>query len=110
MGNNGWRIMWVMAVYDCPMQTPEQRHDYAVFHKRLLREDFKQHQLSVYLRHCPTLANAEALVERLRGDVPPSARVSFFFLTDKQYGMTREFVGYDYGKSLPEEPEQFELF
>jgi CRISPR-associated protein Cas2 len=110
MAANGWRIVWVLAVYDCPTLTREERHDYMAFHKRLLKEGFIQHQLSVYLRHCPTLANAEALVTRLKGDIPDSARVSFFFLTDKQYGMTREFVGPKSGKSRPDEPEQFELF
>jgi CRISPR-associated protein Cas2 len=102
--------MWLLAIYDCPMQTPEQRHDYTVFHKVLLREGFTRHQLSVYLRHCPTLANAEALVERLRNDVPDSAHLSFFFLTDKQYGMTREFIGIEAEKYRPDAPEQFELF
>lgn len=102
--------MWVLAVFDCPMYTAEERHDYNVFRKLLLREGFARHQLSVYLRHCPTLASAEALVARLRWDIPDTARVSFFFLTDKQYGMTREFVGSDFGKNRPNEPDQFELF
>jgi CRISPR-associated protein Cas2 len=110
MAANGWRIVWVLTVFDCPMLTPEQRHDYTIFHKCLLREGFIRHQLSVYLRHCPTLANAEALVARLKRDIPDSACVSFFFLTDKQYGMTREFVGPKSGKSRPDAPEQFELF
>lgn len=110
MAANGWRIVWLLAVFDCPVLTPEQRHDYTVFRRSLLREGFVQHQLSVYLRHCPTLANAEALIQRLKPGIPDAARVSFFFLTDKQYGMSVEFVGPKYEKQRPDAPEQLELF
>lgn len=102
--------MWIMALYDCPMQTDEERHDYNCFRRSLLQEGFIRHQLSVYLRHCPTLANAEALAERLRWEIPCTAKVTFFFLTDKQYGMTREFMGTMGTKLMPNVPEQFELF
>ncbi len=110
MPGNGWRIMWIVALYDCPMLTPEERHDYNAFRKLLLREGFTRHQLSVYVRHCPTFSHAEALVSRLRGDIPDSAEVTFFFLTDKQFGMTKVFTGSNYGKNKPVMPEQFELF
>jgi len=75
-----------------------------------LREGFTRHQLSVDHRYCPTLDNAEARVKGLREDVPDAAHLSFFFLTDKQYGMTRESIGIDAGKCRPGAPEQFDLF
>jgi CRISPR-associated protein Cas2 len=110
MGVNGWRVMWVIAVYDCPMIDAEARHDYAAFRKRLLRENFVQLQNSLYVRHFPTLATAEAAIQRLRTDIPPGAQVAFFLVTDKQYGMTREFFGPRPTKKKPDLPEQIELF
>lgn len=110
MSVNGWRVMWVICVYDCPMTDHEARHDYTVFRKRLLQENFVQLQNSLYVHPFPTLAVAEATIMRLRVDIPVGAQVVFFFVTDKQYGMTREFFGTTPTKKKPDMPEQVELF
>ncbi|MCG9026079.1 CRISPR-associated endonuclease Cas2 [Laribacter hongkongensis] len=102
--------MWVIAVYDCPMTTPEARHDYAVFHRRLLQENFTQLQNSLYVRHFPSMAAAEALIARLKFAIPNNAQLAFFLVTDKQYGMTREFFGQKPTRKKPDAPEQIELF
>lgn len=110
MGVNGWRVMWIICVYDCPMTDAEARHDYTVFRKRLLQENFVQLQNSLYVHHFPTMAVADAAVARLRGHIPAGAQVAFFLVTDKQYGMTREFLGPKQTKNKPDQPEQIELF
>lgn len=109
MGINSWRVMWLLVSFDCPVTTREERHDYAVFRRQLLRQNFRQHQFSVYLKHFPTLAAAQAQIERLRYLIPEDAHVAFFFFTDKQYGMTREFVGPRRSKRRPDAPEQLLL-
>jgi CRISPR-associated protein Cas2 len=110
MGVNGWRVMWVICVYDCPMTDADARHDYTVFRKRLLQENFVQLQNSLYVHHFPTLAVGEATIMRLREDIPKGAQVAFFLVTDKQYGMTREFFGAKATRKKPNMPEQIELF
>lgn len=110
MGINGWRVMWVIAVYDCPMTSPEARHDYTIFRKSLLRENFIQLQNSLYVRHFPTLSATEAVIARLRFTIPNGAQISFFIVTDKQYGMTKEFFGSKPTRKKPNAPEQIELF
>ncbi len=107
---NGWRVMWLIAVYDCPVTTVEQRRAYTRFRRCLLKVNFIQHQFSVYARHFPTLAAAEAMIRRLQPAVPEGAHVAFFLLTDKQYGMTREFFGAVKTRKRPSEPLQIELF
>ncbi len=102
--------MWVIAVYDCPMTTDEERHDYTVFRKRLLQENFAQLQYSLYVRHFPTMAVAEATIQRLKQHIPPNAEVAFFLVTDKQYAMTREYFGPKSTNKKPDAPEQIELF
>jgi len=99
-----------MALYDAPVTTSEGRRAYTFFRKLLLKNNFTQHQFSVYLRHCPTFAAAEALINRLAQGVPEDAHVSFYLLTDKQYGMTREFWGRKKIKKRPSEPRQIALF
>lgn len=102
--------MWLVALYDCPTATREQRRAYTRFHTLLLQENFIQHQFSVYIRHFSTLAAAQAEVERLKNTVPEEGHVAFYFLTDKQYGMTREFFGKDATIKKPSEPAQIEMF
>lgn len=110
MAINGWRVMWVIAVYDCPMIEREERRDYTLFRKSLLQENFYQLQNSLYVRHFPTMAIAEATIQRLRLGIPDGAKVAFFLVTDKQYGMTREFLGTKPSKKKPNLPAQVELF
>jgi CRISPR-associated protein Cas2 len=86
------------------------RHDYTIFRKSLLQENFVQLQNSLYLHHFPTLAVGEATILRLRSLIPKDAQVAFFIVTDKQYGMTREFFGTRPTKKKPNMPEQVELF
>jgi len=47
---------------------------------------------------------------KLRPATPDGASVAFFLITDKQYGMTREFFGFKDGKSRPQNPVQIQLF
>lgn len=102
--------MWVIAVYDCPMTEREERRDYTLFRKSLLQENFFQLQYSLYVRHFPTMAVAEATVQRIRLGIPAGAQVVFFLVTDKQYAMTREFFGTKPTRKKPNVPEQVELF
>ena len=92
------------------MTDPQARHDYTVFRKRLLRENFVQLQNSLYVHHFPTLEAGNATIMRLRHAIPTDAQVAFFIVTDKQYGMTREFFGPRPTRKKPDAPEQIELF
>ncbi len=42
--------MWLMAMFDLPVETREQRREYTQFRKLLLAQGFVQLQLSVYAR------------------------------------------------------------
>ena len=110
MGINGWRVMWVIAVYDCPRTERGERRDYALFRKSLLQENFIQLQNSLYVRHFPTMAIAEATIQRVRLGIPAGAQVALFLVTDKQYAMTREYLGQKKKKKKPDLPRQVELF
>lgn len=102
--------MWVIAVYDCPMTSSEARHDYTLFRKELLRENFYQLQNSLYVRHYPTKELANSTVHRLKKSIPEDAKVSFFLVTDKQYAMSCEFFGPKTQKQNLKAPEQIEMF
>lgn len=44
--------MWVLALFDLPVDKPESRRQYTRFRKELLDDGFTMMQYSVYQRHC----------------------------------------------------------
>lgn len=85
--------MWVVAVFDLPTQTKAQRKRYAGFRKLLLHHGFSMMQFSVYVRNVPTIQQAQAMVRRLGPQTPPQGKCAFMLITDKQYGLTKNFYG-----------------
>src|SRR5690606_12564209 len=55
---SGYRCMWVVTMFDLPVDTKAARRAYAQFRKKLLRDGFTQMQFSVYIRHCASEENA----------------------------------------------------
>lgn len=93
MKPNSWRIMWVVAVFDLPTHTKVQRKRYAGFRKLLLHHGFTMLQYSVYVRNLPTMHQAQALIKQLGPQTPPQGKSAFMMMTDKQYGLTKNFYG-----------------
>jgi CRISPR/Cas system-associated protein endoribonuclease Cas2 len=78
-----------LSAYQQVGSDAEARHDYTVFRNCLLQENFVQLQNSLYVHHFPSLAVGEATIMRLRKHIPAGAQVTFFVVTDKQYGMSQ---------------------
>ena len=76
----------------------------------VVKNGFTQLQYSVYVRNMPTFHKSSALVEQLGRETPPEGVCAFMFFTDKQYALTRNFVGgKEKNDELPED-EQLMLF
>ncbi|MCL2714537.1 MAG: CRISPR-associated endonuclease Cas2 [Alphaproteobacteria bacterium] len=101
--------MWVIAMFDLPVDTPKERKAYARFRKSLLADGFTMAQYSVYARHCASIENAEIHVTRMGKCVPDDGEVRFMTITDKQWERIRIFVGKT-RRSAPPSPAQLELF
>ena len=71
----GWRTVWVLALFDLPTETKQQRKAYARFRKDLLKDGFSMMQYSVYQRHCASTENAEAHIQRMRKPPPDEGEV-----------------------------------
>lgn len=89
----GWRSMWVIAMFDLPIDTPRARRAYARFRKDLLEDGFTMMQFSIYTRHCASIDNAEIHVTRMGKRVPDEGEVRFMTITDRQFEQIRTFVG-----------------
>ena len=90
---NGYRNMWVIAMFDLPTDTPQARKAYTQFRGFLLEDGFTMMQYSVYSRHSPSQENADVHIKRIERNVPPDGEVRVFTLTDKQYERMRIFWG-----------------
>ncbi|HEY1944529.1 MAG TPA: CRISPR-associated endonuclease Cas2 [Roseiarcus sp.] len=105
----GWRSMWVIAMFDLPVDTPAARKAYARFRKDLLGDGFTMMQFSVYSRHCASIENADVHVARMGTKLPSAGEVRFLTITDRQFSRIKVFWGKKRAKTPPA-PAQLELF
>lgn len=105
----GYRMMWVLAMFDLPTDTKQARRDYALFRKFLLSDGFRQMQYSVYARPCPSRENADVHVARIEAHLPPDGEVRVLAITDKQFERMRIFWG-KRRRAVQQPPDQLELF
>jgi CRISPR-associated protein Cas2 len=101
--------MWVIAMFDLPVDTKAARRAYTRFRKDLLEDGFTMMQFSVYIRHCASIDNAEIHAARMGAKVPEKGEVRFMTITDNQFGRIKVFVGKK--RTLPAPaPAQLQLF
>ena len=101
--------MWVIAMFDLPMDTPKARKAYVRFRKDLLEDGFTMMQYSVYMRHCASIENAKVHASRMGRRVPSAGEVRFLTITDKQFGRIDVYVGKT-REAPPIQPAQLEFF
>lgn len=106
---NGYRCMWVLAMFDLPNDTKKARKEYVRFRKHLLEDGFAMMQYSVYVRHCASKENAEVHAQRINRYIPPDGEVRVIMITDRQFERMNVFWG---KMQIPPEraPCQLELF
>ena len=101
--------MWVLTLFDLPVDTKKARKEYAQFRKFLLKDGFSQMQYSVYIRHCASEENAAVHIQRIEKNIPPDGEVRIVTVTDKQFERMRVFWGKKRQKTETP-PSQLELF
>jgi CRISPR-associated protein Cas2 len=109
MIQTGYRAMWVLAMFDLPVDTKTARKAYADFRKNLVQDGFTMIQYSVYIRHCASEENAQVHYKRVQSFLPPDGEVRLLTITDKQFERMQIFWG-KLRKPTPPPPAQLELF
>jgi CRISPR-associated protein Cas2 len=106
---SAYRFMWVVVLFDLPVDTAAARRAYAIFRKHLLQDGFTMLQYSVYARHSTSEENAQVHINRVQGSVPDDGEVRILTITDKQFERMRIFWGKI--RKLPQsQPKQLEFF
>jgi len=106
---SSYRSMWLVTMFDLPVDTKEARRRYTLFRKFLLTDGFTQLQYSVYGRHCASEENADVHLKRIERHLPPDGEVRILTVTDKQFERMRIFWG-KIRQSATEPPGQLALF
>jgi len=101
--------MWLVAMFDLPVDTKESRREYTRFRKTLLREGFMMLQYSVYARYFESQENSDVHRARVRGALPPDGQVRLIAITDHQFGKMEVFFGKK-RQETEEPPAQLLLF
>jgi CRISPR-associated protein Cas2 len=85
--------MWILTMFDLPVDTKKARRQYAQFRKFLLEDGFSKVQYSVYARHCASEDNAVVHIQRVQLNLPPDGEVRIMAVTDKQFERMLVFWG-----------------
>ncbi len=105
---SGYRLMWMIVMFDLPVKEPGQRKAATQFRHYLMDQGFHMAQFSIYFRLLNGYDAAKAMETRIEAHLPDDGRVTTLIITDKQYERMRTFKGADYEE--PEKQEQFQLF
>ena len=82
---SGYRIMWMLVMFDLPVVEKKQRKEATRFRNSLLDLGFDMVQFSVYMRCCVSRERADAVTRKVRQAMPSGGKVTILFITDKQY-------------------------
>lgn len=109
MGQSPYKTMWLIAMFDLPVDSEEGKKAYITFRKVLIKSGFMMLQYSVYGRHCESEEAAKVYRRRLKQHLPERGQVRVITLTDVQFGKMEVYQGKKRGKT-EESPQQLILF
>ncbi len=89
---SGYKGMWMIAMFDLPVETTEDRRHATQFRNMLLREGYTMLQFSVYGRYFPSEEASEPYKKRVRQAIPPRGEVRLLYITDKQFEKMEIFM------------------
>jgi len=109
MALSGYRIMWMLVMFDLPVRSRAERKAATGFRNFLLDLGFERSQYSVYLRFCRGKEQVEAYARRIERSVPEYGSVNLLSFTDKQYENIVRFTGRR-KEAARKNPDQLALF
>lgn len=101
--------MWLFAMFDLPVDKPEQRREYTQFRNALLKRGFSMLQYSVYVHYVASEESDEAYRRKVMYDLPSHGQVRLISVTDRQFEKMEVYVGKKREK-VEDPPHQLMLF
>ena len=88
-----YRYMRVMVFFDLPTETLENKRNYRVFRKFLIKKGFMMLQESVYCRLALNQTVVNSIVESVRSNKPTDGLVLILTVTEKQFSKMEYICG-----------------
>lgn len=82
---SGYRLMWILVMFDLPTDTKAERKAANAFRHFLLDEGFERSQFSIYARFVNGKEAFETRVRRIERAMPARGDVQILSFTDRQY-------------------------
>ena len=95
-----YRFMRIMVLFDLPVETPLQRHNYGKFRRYLIKNGFMMMQESVLNQN-----TAAAIIDVLKKNKPPEGLVQILSVTEKQFSKIEIITG-DYSSDTVDSDER----
>ncbi len=89
---SGYKGMWMITMFDLPVETAEDRRHATQFRNMLLREGYSMLQFSIYGRYFPSEEASEPYKKRIRQGIPSRGEVRLLYITDKQFEKMEIFM------------------
>ena len=105
---SGYRLMWMMVMFDLPVTDKAARKEYTRFRNFLLDNGFSMTQFSVYFRLVSSKNRVQRFERLIANELPKQGRVQILTITDKQYENIKSYNGYD--PKIQRKPSQLQLF
>lgn len=102
--------MWLLAMFDVPTVTTQQKRDATRFRNLLLDHAFTRVQWSVYGRYLPNGTSAVPLIKVLRSIVPDGGAVCVLRLTETQWATADRYIGNRVATNSDQAQQQLALF
>ncbi len=106
---SGYRLMWMMVMFDLPVVREIDRKRATAFRNILLENGFEMSQFSVYLRFCGEKERTKKYIRIIQANAPEEGNISILFFTDKQFAQTINICKKERIKQR-DVPEQLNLF
>ena len=102
MTHSPYRMGWILAMFDLPVMTDEERRAASRFRNDLLDHGYLMIQFSVYARPCVTYDLLDAQIAKIKGLIPTAGNVRLIFLTDEQWKRSYTVIGGNYSEAKPQ--------
>ena len=88
-----FRGMWIISLFDLPVDSKQHRRDYTRFRKLLISQGFQMLQFSVYAQYFPSEEASDSKRKIIREGIPTDGQVRLVTITDHQFGKMDIFLG-----------------
>ena len=88
-----YRFVRIIVFFDLPVQTAENRRNYRMFRKFLIKNGFMMMQESVYCRMVLNQNIASNVIRNVRSNKPPEGLVQVLTVTEKQFSKMELITG-----------------